>query len=159
MTERRALEQMKFSPNMRPPTNLFFYDRKGRARSIDQVYTNLSKHHVTAAKEKGLDPEKVADVYKLVPFLPKNDGFFGNLFGQQNAVEKKADKNFAYTGIGADKTKPSAINSMLFTQIEGQRIPTYGNVGAIPLPEHDSTIGISGSIAKGSNFFSVTSKK
>ena len=85
--------------------------------------------------------------------------FFGSLFGQQNDKSQNTIKPIAYSGFGANKQASNAINSMLFTQLEGQKLPTYDDQGAIPLPQYDSVVSNHGSIAKGINFFSVTKRQ
>lgn len=147
-----------------------FYD-KGRARSIDQVYDNLSKHHVELAKTKGLDPLKIENVAQLVPFLPSNDGFFGNLFGEQNR-NQQAIKPIAYTGIGANVPVQGAsasssktlnprtlspMNALLVAQVAGQQ-PQKVSDNPTPLPEMSLGLYDRASIAKGRNFFSVAGK-
>ena len=133
--------------------NKAIFFNKGKARSIGQVYDNLSKYHVQISKEKGLNPNSLESVAKLVPFLPGNDGFFGNLFGKQSKSNENT-KPFAYTGIG-DDAKPAALNSLLFTQLEGQQNSDQKQQPQ-PLPQYPPTIRDKGSIAQGTNIFSLT---
>ena len=144
-------------------SNKSIFYSKGQARSIAQVYNNLAKHHVQLAKAKGLDPEKIENVAKLIPFLPSNDGFFGSLFGNQSP-NQGAIKPFAYTGIGTGMARQNSqplgqMNALLLAQIAGQ---TFNQAQASdnpkPLPEANLNQYDSASIAKTRNFFSVTAK-
>ncbi|MBL1421188.1 MAG: transglycosylase SLT domain-containing protein [Alphaproteobacteria bacterium] len=147
-----------------------FYD-KGRARSIDQVYDNLAKHHVKLAKTKGLDPERIENVAQLVPFLPSNDGFFSNLFGEQRP-NQQAIRPIAFTGMGANTPVRNAsalsqktlnskslspMNALLVAQMVGQQ-PQQVSDSPKPLPEVSPSLYDNASIAKGRNFFSVAGK-
>lgn len=138
--------------------SIFF--AKGQPKSISQVYDNLAKHHVQLAESKGLDPTNVEDIAKLVPFLPSNDGFYGNLFGQQHQVQDEL-KPLAYTGmiVGSDgkhSNKFGQMNSQLLAQIEGQNQAQLKSKTAKLLPEMLFSKYDSASIAQGRNLFSVT---
>ena len=142
-------------------SNKSIFYSKGKARSIAQVYNNLAKHHVQLAKTKGLDPEKIENVAKMVPFLPSNDGFFGSLFGEQNP-NPKTIKPIAFSGIGSqgmsqNRQPLSQMNALLVAQIAGQKTSQLSD-NPQPLPEASLGIYDSASIAKGQNFFSVTAK-
>lgn len=152
-------------PNHAASNKPIFYS-KGQARSIRQVYDNLAKHHVQLAKSKGLDPTNIENVAKLVPFLPSNDGFYGSLFGQQNADDSTV-RPLAYTGIGTGEAalNPTAmgqLNTLIMAQIASQNAqPNRQNFiseNAKPLPEAILGQYDGASLAKGNNFFSVTAK-
>ncbi len=130
---------------------IFYY--KGQARSIGEVYQNLAKHHISIATKQGLDPKKLENVVKLVPFLPGNDGFFGSLFGQAKPnVQPKAGQ-FAYTGIGSNSSN-LPINSLLMAQLAAQNKPSESPK---PLPETFNAYN-SASISSNGNMFSLTKK-
>lgn len=149
--------------------NQSIFYRNGQAKSIAEVYDNLAKHHTQLAMAKGLDPNMVEDVAKLIPFLPSNDGFFGNLFGTQNEAEAEL-KPIAYTGIGANsngqaKSAFGSLNNRLMAQMSGQINGQESSQGQspisnnpLPLPEMAHAVYSNASIAKVTNFFSVTNR-
>lgn len=146
-------------------SNKAIFYRNGQEKSIGEVYDNLAKHHVQLAKTKGLDPNNIENVAKLIPFLPSNDGFFGSLFGSQNPAKSEL-KPMAYTGIGSQnnpqaKSAIGSLNSALMAQMSGQstnqgQSPISHN--PLPLPEMAHAVYSSASIAKVTNFFSVTNR-